>query len=46
MNNLFYTLANAVIGGMAGWLMTKGMITEGMILFGVIIMLIISKAIE
>lgn len=46
MNSPLYTLANMIIGGMAGWLMSKGMLTEGMILFGVVIILTISKGNE
>ena len=45
MSNTFFTIANMIIGGVAGWLFSTGHLEEGLILFGAVILHVISKAI-
>ena len=44
MSNTFFTIANMITGGVAGWLFSTGHLKEGLILFGAAILHVISKA--
>ena len=44
MSNTFFTIANMIIGGVAGWLFSTGHLEVGLILFGAVILHVISKA--
>ena len=46
MSNTFFTIANMIIGGVAGWLFSTGHLEVGLILFGAIILHVTSKATE
>ncbi|MBQ3322351.1 MAG: hypothetical protein IJH05_05870 [Firmicutes bacterium] len=46
MRHPFWTLGNAVLGGLAGYLMCEGRKTEGIIIFAAIVVLNVSKALE
>lgn len=44
MSNTFFTIANMIISGVAGWLFSTGHLEEGLILVGAVILHVISKA--
>ena len=46
MKNPLWTLGNAVLGGLAGYLMSTGRIPEGVIAFMVLVVLNVSKIFE
>ena len=46
MSKLFWTSGNAILGGLAGYLMSTGRKPEGVIIFVVIVVLSISKVFE